>query len=368
MCTSDTTSKTRTKQPAKRSSTMSRSSSTLYDAALHGKFSKVLVRVKTHPHEARIKNSFGYTPLHWLAASQWRRTVESTKSAQNQHYDALVAVYIAYPEAIGIENDMGRTPLHYAVEYGASEEVVSFLQNPTTPFLEEEQCENINKNDEPKHCNSLNRKKNVDPAKDMKAHNNVEDLDKALTMEHDLGKLVRRIDVKLSLMESATLEENSLVEKERLARLQKINHLEKTCSYLDREFVKGRVSVGDEKNGAVLHSMVKSLSDILDEIRRDQVEADIDRRRLRNQLESQIQGLQFDMKRVVNFQFRSLQREDEERKERTKTMRLDVERALQDKLLRLKRRLSGLSESTFSTTSLGASDECGSSIEALSIL
>lgn len=339
MCNLDTTETRRIKQPQRPS--MPRRGLSLYDAALHGKFNKVSERVKTHPHEARIKNSFGYLPLHWLAASQWSRSTEATKSAQNEHFDAIVAVYRAYPEAIGIENDMGRTPLHYAVEYGASEVVVKFLQNPTTTFREDRIGNDMN--DDESKLDELTRMKVTDCFNEFDSDNNVGNLKKSPTIDIELGKIVRNIDVKLSLLESATLEENKLVEREKLARFQKFDQVEIACNELHHEFIKNRVSLGNKKDGTNLNMMMKGLSDILDDIRSDQLKADIERRRLRKQLESQVQGLQSDMKCVVDFQSTSLQHEEEKRKEKTKMMRIDVERALQDELLRLKRRSSELS-------------------------
>jgi len=346
MCTVDTT-KTMIKQPH-RSNTPRDGS--LYDAALHGKFKKVLERVKTHPEEARIRNSFGYLPLHWLAASQWK-SVQPTESAQNDHFDAVVAVFRAYPEAIGYENDMGRTPLNYAVEYGASEAVVEFLQNPTMYFSEKNEYENLDNYD----ASNKDKLTCINSSQPLKAKKGIKGgkLKKSLTLENDLAKLIRRVDVKLSLMESATLEENKQVEKERLARLQKFNQVEITCNELHREFIKNRVSLGNEKDGEVISGMIKGLSGILDEMRRDQLEADIERRRLRKQLDLQIQGLQYDMKRAADFQFKFIKEDEDERREKTKTMRLEVERALQDKILKSKRRLSGLSDCTFSTALTG---------------
>eukprot|EP00592_Proboscia_alata_P019621 CAMPEP_0194421128 /NCGR_PEP_ID=MMETSP0176-20130528/20361_1 /TAXON_ID=216777 /ORGANISM="Proboscia alata, Strain PI-D3" /LENGTH=571 /DNA_ID=CAMNT_0039229075 /DNA_START=56 /DNA_END=1771 /DNA_ORIENTATION=+ len=79
---------------------------------------KVIERVRTHPHEARVKNKFNYNTLHILAYS-------------DAPLDVVKEVFLAYPAACKQRTkNFSRTPLDEAIHAGSSKALIGFLRNP----------------------------------------------------------------------------------------------------------------------------------------------------------------------------------------------------------------------------------------------
>lgn len=101
----------------------------MYDLAREQKYNFLIERCRLYPEEAKYVADNGSTTLHWLVYD-------------NAPFEAVKAVYHAYPEAIEATNRHGNNPLDVAMQC-SSKEVVDFLRKaPMDPKKAYIQLEN----------------------------------------------------------------------------------------------------------------------------------------------------------------------------------------------------------------------------------